>query len=84
MHGERLDFKLDAHLNQTVRQAVLKEIHHFQLLTVVAPFDVACTYPGMHDHTVYAFQVEYYAMSCKAQLLSGAIKNWSGATFGHS
>ena len=39
MHGERLDFKLEAHLNQTVRPAVLKEIHHCQLLTIiVAPF----------------------------------------------
>ena len=38
MHGERLDFKLEVHLNQTVRPAVSKETHHFQLLTIAVPF----------------------------------------------
>ena len=35
MHRERLDFKLEIHLNQTVRPAVS---HHLQLLTIAAPF----------------------------------------------
>ena len=36
MHGERLDFKLEVHLNQTIRPGVSKETHHFQLLCVQA------------------------------------------------
>ena len=68
-----MDFKLDVHLNQTVRRAVLKETHHFQLLTIVAPFDVACTYPYMiilQFNVGSAFQVEVVRiiiMQCHAK-----------------
>ena len=37
MHREGLDFKLEVHLNQTVRPAVLKETSS-PLLTIPAPF----------------------------------------------
>ena len=49
MHGERLDFKLDVHLNQTLRQAVLKEIS----FSTINCSSIRCgLHVSMHDHTV--------------------------------